>query len=147
MAGRGGRTSGMRVGNGGGDRPGHGPARGAGYGGPAQGAGNPSEKHTFAEGNQARAIMPWNSRRAELGEKAMALWERVLDDPEETTQNQIVAADKIMNRVDGLPVARVVTPDNSVSWFIEGVVEAESLDAWTQQAQLLLSKPAGHGDD
>ena len=94
-----------------------------------------------------RHITPWNQRRAELSEKAMAVWEGVIDDPKETTQNRINAADKIMNRVDGLPVARVVTPDSAAVWFIEGERESESLEAWAQEAQLLLAKPQGHGDD
>jgi len=58
----------------------------------------------------------------------------------------VTAADKMLDRLDGKTVQMVVTPDATQSWFIEGVVEAESTEAWTQQAALALAKPAGSAD-
>lgn len=105
MAGIGGRTRGTRTGNG--------PGQGPGYGGPARGAGKDiptiQTRAEFDPGNAVRAKTPWNQRKAELAEKAMGVWERVIDDPEETTPNRIVAAEKIMIRADGLPIQRTQT--------------------------------------
>lgn len=91
---------------------------GAGYGGPAKH--NPPSAESiqtapeFAPGNKVGGKPgPWSQRKAELAEKAMGVWESVVDDPKETTSNKIVAADKIMNRVDGLPVQRVQEVPNA----------------------------------
>jgi hypothetical protein len=77
------------------------PASGPGYGGARKGEGANSPRHPLLAGNMPRT--GWRERKAELGEKAMQLWEDVLDDPDEPTNNKIVAAEKIMDRVDGKP--------------------------------------------
>ncbi|MEY4707485.1 MAG: hypothetical protein RJB58_1208 [Pseudomonadota bacterium] len=81
---------------------------GPGYGGPARGAGLGADKlagKPFAAGNPGRRggpKTPWHERKAELAAKAMDTWEAVLD-TSESESNRIAAAEKIMNRVEGMP--------------------------------------------
>lgn len=87
--------------------PHNGPARGAGWGGAARPGvvretiqTNPQFSATH---QPAPGPTPWRERKNELSEKAMGVWEGVIDDPRELAQNRIVAAEKIMNRVEGMP--------------------------------------------
>lgn len=101
----GGRTRGTRIGN------------GAGYGGKAKGvpAARVEGVAPFEPGNTIQLTppnpVPWQKRKAELSEMAMATWITVLTDKRESTQNKIVAADKIMNRVDGMPTQHIINTE------------------------------------
>jgi hypothetical protein len=52
----------------------------------------------------------------------------------------------LLNREEGMPVARVVTTDDADKWFVEGVAEAKSVDEWTATHGLATAKPAGNAD-
>ena len=95
-----------------GKAPYNGPARapqddrsGPGYGGPSRGASSaPASIQTAPTFDGSPVVKSsWRLRKDALGEKAMSVWEGVLDNPGETTTNRIVAAEKIMDRVDGKP--------------------------------------------
>ncbi len=67
---------------------------------------------------------------------------------EEKGSDRINATIGALNRIGGMPVARVINADASEpGWFIQGAIEAPTREAWTQRAKLLTDKPAGHGDD
>ena len=87
----------------------------------------------------------WRDRTEELAQKAMDTWESVIDDPEQAAMNKIVAAEKIINRVDGTPVQRIATPVGN-TWFMAGVPEIENTRDWERRAQLVIAKPAGSAD-
>jgi hypothetical protein len=75
-----------------------------GYGGPAKPnklipSRPPEEFQEILHAPRDKAKKPWNSRKAELAEKAIGVFEKVIDNPEEPSQNKIVAADKLLNRV------------------------------------------------
>ena len=74
---------------------------------------------------------------------------QILDDAMDkgdTWQVKIIAADKMLDRIEGKPVQKVVTPENAPSWFILGEPESESVEAWTAQADLAAAKPQGSAD-
>lgn len=120
---------------------------GAGYGGGAKGASVAPETVQTApqfqpgtSANPGGVRGPWAQRKAELAEKAMKLWEDVVDDITEPTPNRISAADKIMNRVDGLPVQRVQEVPNA----FDGL----STDELERVAAILRSEAGGNlGED
>jgi len=128
-------TSGTRRGN------------GAGWGGPAKGSGPRADSIATAEpfaGQPGPGQGNWGEWKATRRVKAYNVLDRAMDDPD--MRVAVTAADKMLDRLDGKTVQMVVTPDATQSWFIEGVVEAESTEAWTQQAALALAKPAGSAD-
>ena len=131
-------TSGTRKGN------------GSGWGGPARGAEPRAETiqtrapfdgttgHEYGEGHLG-------ARKAARQAKAMDILDRAMDEGD-TWQVRIMAADKMLDRIEGKPVQKVVTPDSAPSWFIQGEPEAESVEAWTDMASLATAKPVGSAD-
>jgi len=125
---------------------------GAGYGGPAKGKA-PNRLETIAthapftpETRPTVSVRgPWATRKAELAQKAMDVWEDVIDSADEPAINRMKAASEIMNRVDGMPVQKIVTPDSAPEWFIEGTIELSEAE-WTETARLATSRPAGNAD-
>jgi hypothetical protein len=137
-------TSGTRHGNGG--------ANGRGHGGPAKGAGTPRESLDLAQPGQVlnphgrkggyRAL----ARNARLEALKEALWDDAFD-PNLLQRDRHAARESLLNREEGLPVARVVTSDDADKWFIEGGRESATVEEWTQTHGLATAKPQGHGDD
>jgi hypothetical protein len=85
------------------------------------------------------------AKRAARQAKAMDILDRAMDEGD-TWQVKIMAADKMLDRIEGKPVQKVVTPENAPSWFIQGEPEAESVEQWTELANLATAKPAGTAD-
>lgn len=128
-------TSGTRRGN------------GAGWGGPARGSGPRAESIATAApfaGLPGPGAGHFGERKARMLDKAYTVLDRAMDSPDDRVA--IMAAREVREAIEGKSVQMVVTPDNKPDWFIEGVVEAESVEAWTQQAALALAKPAGSAD-
>ena len=63
-----------------------------------------------------------------------------------TQRDRHAARESLINREEGMPVARVVQTDDADKWFVEGVREARTVDEWTQEARLETAKPAGNAD-
>lgn len=120
---------------------------GKGYGGPAKGS-VPVEKRAIEDIRPAvslgRVKTPWGHRKDALAQRAMETWEEVMETSDSET-NRMIAAEKIMDRVDGKPVQKIVTPESAPEWFIEGVVELSETE-WTETAKLASSRPAGNAD-
>lgn len=100
-------------------RPGHGPARGAGYGGPAKGAGVAPGSPPVGSHN-AQTIKD-KQARAELIED---FWFDVAMNEQEAMINRLAASQKAHETVRGKPTQRVVSADVS-----------DSLRAWMLEAQ------------
>lgn len=121
---------------------------GKGWGGEAKGAG--SDNATVQTAPQFQPGMSGNpsgllgERKARMQAKAYDVLEAAMDDPDNRVA--VMAADKALDRIEGKPTQKVVTPDTGPEWFIAGVVEAEDMDAWQDQARLATAKPVGHAD-
>ena len=129
-------TSGTRHGN------------GKGWGGEAKGASAAPESiqtaPAFQPGVSGNPMGLLGERKARMQAKAYDVLEAAMDDPDNRVA--VMAADKALDRIEGKPTQKVVTPDSGPEWFIAGVVEAEDMDAWQDQARLATAKPAGHAD-
>ena len=121
---------------------------GKGWGGPAKGASTAPESiqtaPQFAPGVSGSPGGVLGERKARMQAKAYDVLEAAMDDPDNRVA--VMAADKALDRIEGKPTQKVVTPDSGPEWFIAGVVEAEDMDAWQDQARLATAKPAGHAD-
>lgn len=83
---------------------------GPGWGGPAKGASTSRIKPGDPDGITKLRHDPDNlAVKAERRRKAMQLYEDVIDDREAPPMARIVAADKLLDRIDGKPIARTVT--------------------------------------
>lgn len=125
---------------------------GKGHGGAAKGAGKaiPTiQNHPeFEAGNKMRELgksYRTLSREQRLEAIREAQWVDAFD-PDLVPRDRFAARVDLQNRMDGLPVQKIVTPDNAPSWFILGEPEAESVEAWTAQADLAAAKPQGSAD-
>lgn len=84
-----------------------GPAEGHGWGGPPKGASTSRIKPGDPDGIQAMSNDPDVIARAELRrEKVLQMYEAIVDDVRQQAMIRIVAGDKLLNRIEGLPVAR-----------------------------------------
>lgn len=121
---------------------------GAGYGGPANGAGHGAASimtapqfQPGASGNPGGVL---GERKARMQAKAYDVLEAAMDDPD--ARVRVTAADKALDRIEGKPTQKVVTPETGPEWFIAGEIEAESVEEWTAQASLATARPAGNAD-
>ncbi len=132
-----------------GKKPVNTPARGAGWGGEAKGASSSAGRMTGPAfmGDENPTGLPGyrGLAKAAVVEMMMGVLWDVAIDPDEPSQNRVVAADKVLDRVEGKPVQKVVTADVGAGWFIEGVAELTE-EEWTRQAQLMIARPAGSAD-
>lgn len=88
------------------------PASGAGWGGPAKGAGTttPINEHP-----DSFAALPPGERKAKLvdkaaaAERALVIYESIMENEAEMASNRISAANALLNRIEGMPVARSIT--------------------------------------
>jgi len=121
-------TSGTRKGNGDGWG---GPANGPGWGGPAKGASikpkrpalgtpGPGRGHYSVAGEERR------ERKERLAEEMCELYYTFAHDPEQPTMVRLSAATHLLNRIDGLAVAKVVTSEaDDLSMMTVEELEAE----------------------
>ena len=89
----------------------HAPRGGDGWGDAPKGAGSQAERApSFEDGNQLGRIATPEVRRAanEDREEALAFYRSVMRDRSEGGTCRVAAADRLMDRVDGKPVARVL---------------------------------------
>ena len=90
------------------------PANGAGWGGPAKGA-STSKPFTGPDHPDHFPSMPAAARKAKLDDKAAAaeralvIYESIMENEEEMASNRISAANALLNRIEGMPVARSIT--------------------------------------
>ena len=129
-------TSGTRRGN------------GAGWGGPAKGS-DPERKpdimtHPPFEAGAPGPAGTIGERKARMQLKAYEVLETAMEDPD--MRVAVTAADKALDRIEGRPMQKIVTPETGPDWFIAGVVEAEDMDEWQNQARLATARPAGNAD-
>ena len=122
---------------------------GRGHGGEAKGAAvdRPEAIHnpaTAATQNPSGLPGYRAMAKAERIEKLKEmLWTRANES--ERDADQIAAINSLLNREDGLPVQKIVTPESAPEWFIEGTVEL-SEDEWTRVAALASTPARGHAD-
>lgn len=123
------------------------PAQGAGWGGPAKGASTaPASIQTAPPvGPETNPSGLMGDRKAQRRERAMAILDAAMEEGD-SWQVRVMAADKMLDRIEGKPTQKIVTPESGPEWFIAGVPEAEDMDAWQDQARLATAKPAGHAD-
>ena len=115
-----------------------GPAKGPGWGGPAKGASTSRIKPGDPDGITALRHDPDNlAVKAERRRKALQFYEDVLDDPSQHTQNRLVAADKLLDRIEGKPLARqdVTTKGERIGYVVAAPEEDESPEAWQARQQ------------
>lgn len=89
---------------------------GAGWGGPAKGPGNGSPRHKFTAPGPGRGRYSIegeirSARRERHAEEMLELYYALAHDPEESATIRLTAATHLLNRIDGLPVAKVVTAE------------------------------------
>lgn len=88
---------------------------GAGWGGPAKGAGNPTPRPPFdgtpgpGRGHYSIKGEEKRARDERLAEEMRALYYDVAMTPDEPTPNRLAAATHLLNRIEGAPIARQVT--------------------------------------
>jgi hypothetical protein len=104
------------------------PARGRGYGGPAKGT-QPAKQFTNSDPrtrNLSGKRTAWTERKAEIAAKAIGLFEDVLDDDDTyTTENRMLAADRLLDRVIGKPKQAVETSGETTMIIRTGVPRAD----------------------
>lgn len=71
------------------------------------------------------------------------LWDRATQS--ERDNDRIAAINSLLNREDGMPVQKIVTPDSAPEWFIEGVA-VETEEEWTANNKLIAARPVGSAD-
>jgi hypothetical protein len=114
-----------------GTRRGNGPAKGAGWGGPAKGA-STSRIKAGPEGDAIRA-MRWDPDKTVAREERIAALKAKLEDlafNAEREETQLSAAVALLNREEGLPVARQIsaTVDSAEKVLRIEIVDEPSAD-------------------
>ena len=105
-------TSGTRHGNGAGVG---GPANGPGWGGPAKGTSRKSQPPVLeagpGRGHFSIAGEARRERKERLAEEMCELYYTFAHDPKKPDMVRLSAATHLLNRIDGLPVAKIVTAE------------------------------------
>lgn len=109
-----------------GKAPANGPSRGAGWGGPAKGKVPAGPRTDFSDdvpGNRAGQI-PMPPEKAErVAAYRQKMWD-IMHCPEEPTQNQIAAIDRLWDRDEGKPLAKEERSGETVIRVVTGVPRA-----------------------
>jgi len=90
---------------------------GAGWGGPAKGAGRPLGKRTVAERNAAKAAMPADvlaerkADRAAQREAVLAMYVEIMSDKNAPAMARVTAGDRYLDRVEGKAPQAIVNHD------------------------------------